>query len=483
MTPEQNRMDNQTSKSQPTNPDINSILKTVPLTRNILTFNRTLILSVVGISIIFGIGLPFIEYKFQFILLALFPAAVGALIMVLNPHLGVIAFFFYDYMRLESFIPALRPMHLAILIEATTLFSWVIYLIINRQGIKWHNLNWGYLGFVVVIATTVLTATNNRNAYDVFIVLVVWFIIFLIGTNVINSLKRLNTIIMVLLLVHLYFAIKAILTGGFVGGSLMGDENDLALAMNVFIPFAYFFLMGAKKPSAKIFYLVILIACVSAVIVSLSRGGTVGLVAVVLFCIMKSKRRIIGFSLVLMLGLGVIFFAPDEYWNDMQTISDTSESTAQTRINYWKASVRMFIDYPVTGVGADNGGIRMPEYIKGFRDANTQWGRTFHGTFPQVLAELGTLGMGCYLFMIYLALTGLLKIQKRKFLENQETIHKIANSIMGGIVAFLVTGTFLSTAYYPQLWTMFLFSVALFHITQAQSARESSNNDRLVETG
>ena len=71
-------------------------------------------------------------------------------------------------------------------IEVATLISWLLHLLSKRCPIKWHNLNWGYLGFIAVIATTVLTATNNRYAYDVFMALIVWFVMFMIGTNVIN---------------------------------------------------------------------------------------------------------------------------------------------------------------------------------------------------------------------------------------------------------------------------------------------------------
>jgi probable O-glycosylation ligase (exosortase A-associated) len=295
----------------------------------------------------------------------------------------------------------------------------------------------------------------------------VYFMIYLIATNIVDSLKRLNKLIWLLFLVHFYFAIKGILGGGMAGGAFMGDENDFALAMNMMIPFAFFMFIGAKNKARKIGILLILITLTLAVISSMSRGGWVGLIVTVIFCVIKSKKVFVGMLVTLILTAVVISFAPRKYWAEVRTITDTREATAASRIDFWMAALRMYVDYPITGVGANNGGIRMPEYYIGYRDSATQWGRAFHGTLPQILAELGSLGIICYLLMIFYAIKYLQIISRRKSQNPDDNAADLANAIMVSIISYLTTATFLSTPYYPQLWTLYTLTMILVTVTKA----------------
>jgi O-antigen ligase len=196
----------------------------------------------------------------------------------------------------------------------------------------------------------------------------------------------------------------------------------------------------------------------------MSRGGWVGLTGIILYCIMGSKRKVLSLAITTGLALAVVMFAPAQYWTEVNSISDTNEATARTRINYWKAGVSMFVDNPIIGVGAGNGPVRMSEYVHGFRDNATQWGRTFHGTFPQVMAELGGLGLGLYLILIIYATSLLVKIRKRAFTDNDVIVQIISSAIIGSIIGYILTATFLSTAYYPHLWTLFVLTFILYFL-------------------
>ncbi len=438
----------------------------VKLTRDIpiITRKHIGIIALILIAVVFGLMFPLVPLKFKWTIIMIVPAIIIAMYILKNPFFGVCCFFIYEFSRPDNFIPALRPLKIAMVIEITTLIAWLLYLIKTRKNIKWSNFTWIFLAFMFVIATTVITAVNNRYAYNTFELMIVYFIMFVISTNVVDSFKRLNILIWLLLPIHFYFALKGIYTGGLVGGGLMGDENDFALYLSIMIPFAFFLFIYSPGKIKKFFTLIILIALVLGVISSMSRGGWVGLMAVILFCILKSKQRLVSLGIVLLLAVTVISFASSEYWDEVKTISNIQESTAQARLDYWQAAVRMFIDYPITGVGAGNGGIRMPEYYTGPREAATQWGRTFHGAIPQIMGELGTLGLASYLLMIYFALRYLFRIQKQSAERNDNTSLMLANSIMGGIIGFLVNATFLSTAYYPQLWTLFTLTIILVQL-------------------
>ena len=434
-----------------------------------------LLIGLLILSVLFGFALPFLPEIAQYIIIALIPAVVGFIVILRNPYLGVFFFFLYSVLRPYDFMPFLKPLRLTMLIEIVTLISWVVSLVVARKRIDWSWFHTSFLVFVAVIGTTVISALNNFYAYEIAQAMAVYFVMFVIATNVVDSMSRMKAIVWLLLFIHLYFSVKGIMTfvggqhyiattgqytSGMVGGGFIGDENDFAMALNMMIPFVFFGVFYLKG-FARLISSALLIIFTLGVISSFSRGGWVGLAAVMLYGLFNVRRKFAVISMIGIIAGAAFMFAPPQYWDEVGSVTDTSESTASARIRYWDAGVRMFMDYPVIGVGAANGGIHMPRYIRGERDPNTQWGRAFHGVWVQVLAELGSLGMIAYLVMIALAFRWLFKIKKMKIPGDEDRSHQyLANSMIGALIGYFACATFLSTAYYPHLWTIYILIVS-----------------------
>jgi len=451
----------------------------VPRSRAILSGYHIAVVGLVLLSIILGVVLPFVPEMIQFMLVALVPAVVGFILILRSPYLGVFFFMFYSVLRPYDFLPFLRPLRLTMVIEVLTLASWILALVISRTKIRWSWFHTAFLVFLGIIGFTTITAANNYYAYETFQAMAVYFVMFLILSNVVDSFDRLQKLIWLLLVIHLYFAAKGILTfvtgqhyiattgqytSGVVASGFIGDENDFAMAINMMIPFAFFgfFYLRGK---AKLLSGALLVVFVLAVISSFSRGGWVGLGAIVTYGLFNIRKKFAVLGLILILAATALIFAPAEYWEEVSSVTDTSESTASARLRFWDAGVRMFMDSPIIGVGAANGGIHMPDYVRGFRDANTQWGRAFHGTWIQVLAELGALGMVVYLIMIVLFFKALRRIGQLKLPgEDDRKTEYLSRSIIGSLIGYFACSTFLSTAYYPQLWMMYMVAIALIFI-------------------
>jgi len=170
----------------------------------------------------------------------------------------------------------------------------------------------------------------------------------------------------------------------------------------------------------------------------------------------------------------MFMFAPSSYWDEAETIKEIDQGTANARINYWKAGFRMFVDHPIVGVGAGNGGMHMPMYLGG-QNSGREWGRAFHGIWPQVVAELGILGSFFYFSMIVIAFRLLYRIKNRKVGEGGNKFSRyMANSIIGSLIAYFACSTFLSTAYYPHLWALYTFTVILVF-------NQNTNNNIIAE--
>ncbi len=454
----------------------------VESTRTIITPRVLGFAGLILLSILAAVGFLLMPEKLQPTLLFVFPAAFIGIWILVNPWVGVYLFYLYDILRPYDIIPALGPLRLNMVIEIVTLISFVIYLVRTKTPLKWHRLNWYYLGFLAVIALNVYLAYNNFYAYNTFEGMAVTFIMFIIATNIVDSMNRLSKLVWTILLIHLYFAINGILnfevfhtfvnnqmTSGKVGTGFIGDENDFALALVTWVPFAFFLFVHFRGYVLKGISLLLLGSFNWGVISSQSRGGWVAIVAAVLFCIVNSRRKMLALALTAMAVFGFLMVAPPQYYAKLKTTTQVEEGTADERIRSWKAGFEMFLDHPIVGVGGGNSGIYLPQYITGVPDPARFWGRALHGTIPQVASENGTLGLICYFGMVIVAVRQLLKLRKTKD-DSPESlkISYTANSLLGGFLAYFIGSTFLSTAYYPELWILILFTMILTHVTATQ---------------
>ncbi|HVP06615.1 MAG TPA: O-antigen ligase family protein [Candidatus Acidoferrum sp.] len=460
--------------------------------RAIITPKTIGVISLILLSIVAAVGFLLTPEKFQPTLLFVFPAVFVGIWILVNPWVGVYLFYLYAVLRPYDIIPALLPLRLAMVIEIVTLTSFTIYTVRTKAALRWHQLNWYYLGFLGVLAVNVYLALNNFFAYNAFEDMLVTFIMFVIATNVVNSLNRLTKLIWTILLIHLYFAISGILnfevfhtyvnnqmTSGKVGSGFIGDENDFALALVTWVPFAFFLFVTFRSAIRKGISLLLLGAFTWGIVSSQSRGGWVAIVVAMLFCIVNSKRKLLALGLTTLAVIGFLMVAPPQYYAKLKTTTQVEEGTADERIRSWKAGFAMFLDHPVTGVGGGNSGIYLPQYITGVADPARFWGRALHGTLPQVLAENGTIGFLCYAGIVVIAVRQLLRIRRTAGKSSEPVkVSYIANSLLGGILAYFVGATFISTAYYPELWLLILLTVILSHIVSNESSSVPATEDQ-----
>ena len=461
--------------------------------RKHITSNHLLYLLVIIVSVLGALAQLVLPFKFGIVFILVIPAILIVILILRNPMLGIFFYYIYEYLRPYDIIPALSALRLAMVIEIVTLISWIFWIAIHKEKIKWTNINSFYLLFVGIIAIGVFFALNNRYAFDFFQIMVVYFIIYLIATNTVNSFARLEKLVWVLLVIHFYLALKGVInfvigtplgTSGVVASGFFGDENDYALTINVFIPFAYFYFLKYDSIIKKLILITFLVSSVLAVVSSFSRGGWVGLIVVTIVCVSLSKKKIAAISLILFLTIPLIMFAPVKYWDEIKTISNTSENTADARLTYWESAFYMYLDHPIIGVGAGNGKVWLPKYFVGSRDSNTQWGRAFHGTIPQVMAELGTIGLSLYLLIIFLLLRNMFKVRKESNYGHHYHVSEVfANSIIGSVAGYFASATFLSTAYYPQFWTICtLGMITYFCKFHNPKEKDSLHNKSLLVT-
>jgi len=97
------------------------------------------------------------------------------------------------------------------------------------------------------------------------------------------------------------------------GRSMIGDNNDFALAVNICLPMIYYLAQTeTSRPIRWALWASLPFAAV-AVVLTYSRGGLLGLAAAMLAIALQSKRKIRGLSLILGLALLAFLVAPGKW--------------------------------------------------------------------------------------------------------------------------------------------------------------------------
>ncbi|MCS6288442.1 MAG: O-antigen ligase family protein [Nitrospira sp.] len=392
----------------------------------------------------------------------------------------------FEFGRPQDFLPPLKIIPFPSVIDASIALA-VIFSgrarLSNMQSKLW-------MGLLVFMALWVPFANNNFHAFSQLKDLTLYFFFYLGILTFVNTTGKMQKLILVWLGVHALLAINGMLHGGRGVGGWLGDENDFAMEMNVAVPFAFFLYQGTTAKGAKVLYLVLLGIFVLSSIATASRGGFLGLLAVGSFCWFYSPRKV--WSLVLLTGvlLLVLVAAPQEYWDRMQTITDDStmeSGTAGQRMFTWGIGWEMFLANPVFGVGQGNFPWTIGEYLGGRTwQTKSLAGRQAHSLYFTLLPELGLLGVlifGSMVVFNYKDVRYCNRLGMRRHLVHRHEVVSVdadlekaawfGNAILGALVAYLVTSTFISTLYYPTFWILTGLAVALKNTTERYSKNVS----------
>ena len=282
---------------------------------------------------------------------------------------------------------------------------------------------------------------------------------------------------------------------GRLGGLIYYDANDFALVMVCTIPFAFYFLTKGNKGSRRIAAVIALGMFLTAMVKSGSRGGFIGLIAVMLYILLfyraiPSRTRL----LITVAGVALFFgFASDKYWKMMGTIlhptEDYNYTSNEGRVEVWKRGMTYMLQNPVVGVGvaaypmAEGGSdlaLSLQAQGKGFK-----WS-VAHNSFLETGAELGFPGLGVFVAMLIVTGVSLSRISRRGRWAPWVTKREIslAQMLIAAIVGFAVSGIFVSAEYFAYLYFLLALSVGLVKLVRmramASPAQRPQINVRLA---
>jgi putative inorganic carbon (HCO3(-)) transporter len=389
--------------------------------------------------------------------------------------------------------PQLLKIKIPMLISAASFGMWVL-----RPRKQWRNQNWWLLAFLAVMVVNVPLAENNYWAFMGMKTMAIIFLCICFPLqSLLTSVKRVKVWSYVFIGVVAYVAIWSLLHNGFGPGGTDAaqDENYVAALICMAIPFAYFSLFPAKSHIVRVLLVAVLMVFATAMVVQQnpSRGGFLGLCAVALYCVLRSRRKAVGIGVMLAMTLGLVAVAGPKYWMEISTTGDFRSGTGSTRIELWKIGMRMWEANPLLGVGADNyrwnsGTFMSARQIELF-NRDLTGGIIPHSLSMELLAEHGALGT----FAVVMVLLGTWKGLGRVARERGDAPGRLsapsdayalacyADATRGGIIAILVTGQFLSLTYFSHLWLLIALGLAIPQIPRAPAVAGQANGaSRLI---
>jgi len=301
------------------------------------------------------------------------------------------------YSNLPLLMPALEVIRPAKLVAIAALAMLLVETVFARESFEF---GWPegvlLLGFLGSAALSSLTALWVRQAVegvsDLMKIALVYFII----VNCANTERRLRGVMWTIVIGGLFPAAGALrnyLHGNLVEGraawvGIFANPNDLAYSLVILLPIALFLAPGLR-PMPRLALLGISMVYIAAIFVTFSRGGAVGLVAVIALYAWRKKNILLQGLMVLLLVAGMILAG--RFWTRSEDFSHLNGDVSfRQRWATSQAGLAMFADHPLLGVGLGCSVIAWPLYAPA--DLYTRTALVTHNTFIQPLAETGIAG-------------------------------------------------------------------------------------------
>ena len=262
----------------------------------------------------------------------------------------------------------------------------------------------------------------------------------------------------------LFLSVAVLLTTGGARASASNtyDSNDMAFVLVTSLPLVYYRMTGTSG-CARLVLCGVIFCLLLACMMTLSRGGLLGLLVVGGAILMKRGNRR-SFVPLLIASMLLTTFAPQSYWDRMSTIlhpsSDYNTSDSSGRLEVWKRGLVLMATYPL-GVGA--GCFEVAEAK--LHEGRGKWSSA-HNSFVQIGAELGIAGLYAYVMLL---LTSLRCIRESRGLDTGSTLPTgLLDGLEISFYGYITTGFFLSQAYSAVLYLLVAMTVATHRIVVSE---------------
>jgi putative inorganic carbon (HCO3(-)) transporter len=246
-------------------------------------------------------------------------------------------------------------------------------------------------------------------------------------------------------------------SAAFLSPTLLASYLNLCLFLSVGI------LIHTETKRKKIIIGATILVLLCALIFTFSRGGWAGFLFGFLFVIYKLKafKSVIAIALIFMLaalflGGGILI---DVLVERVSSFADPEEDIAyQERMVLWSATKKIILEHPILGVGIGSS----PEYYDRLSFAYPSKYRYTHNLYLNIVAELGIIGFGLFLWF----LAGIFRSYRLFFKRKGDAQGKKLMFIFAaGLIAYAVHGLLHFHLAERHIWAFLGIGMALMRVS------------------
>ncbi|HLJ95939.1 MAG TPA: O-antigen ligase family protein [Gemmataceae bacterium] len=203
------------------------------------------------------------------------------------------------------------------------------------------------------------------------------------------------------------------------GSGIFHNPNEICYALGMVMMICLYYTTGRASFLIRIFYLAAFVFFGYAIILTLSRGGFLGLVfGLMTFLLARfGWRKALPLAAVL---LPIVFFI---FAGRSTNVFDVSSDTAQNRIQLWNDALILFLRVPIFGLGT---GL--------FRE---QVGLVVHNSYLQAYTELGFFGGMLFVGAFYIVLLDLHRLRSAQDQITDPELRRLRPYLMGLVGGFM----------------------------------------------
>lgn len=347
-----------------------------------------------------------------------------------------------------------------LLVACATLAS---YLLSSKYPQKFRLFPLELKLYSIMLLGMLLGAFNAYDsplAFEHFIIYCKYGVFLLLLVNIVDSLQRVEIfnnflILSAAWLVYKCWDLRGATSGRFenTDGGVVGDSNQFAAALIMLLPLVLVRVFRKTNKLINFGALLGVFGMIMSVLISTSRAGFLGLVALVIgfFFYFKNYRKSI-LIIVFLLTIAVSPFITEHYLTRISTISvsedEGRDASSQSRLNFWKLAFDVWQRFPVYGCG-----LRNFTYYNGYENEGKQWGVQGHVAHSLWFEALGEGGV-----LVFVPLVGMMVLffrrtssAKRKFISEPEVYADIV-ALQIGMVGFLVCASFVNRLIYEPIY-------------------------------
>ncbi|NOZ22688.1 MAG: O-antigen ligase family protein [Planctomycetes bacterium] len=277
------------------------------------------------------------------------------------------------------------------------------------------------VGLVGAIALSVPFSYYPGYSFRIFITECRELIVFLVCISCVRSLKLVHRSLWLCMASYTTACVWALVTQtnrARIGGITLdtAGNSDFGIVLVLSVGIALGMLSSYRRPLVRFLLVGILGVCGFGVIRTGSRGTLLALIAMIIVWVLLSPRRLIhrAVTVGIVAALAVALLLPTGRLSRQMSMLELGDlPEARYRVALMRGALRMFCDYPLTGVGAGCFARAYLDYRRKDFRYESPWGRQWiycHNKYLMVMAETGLAGILSILALHLCTLQGLFRV-------------------------------------------------------------------------